>query len=162
MSVAHHNENVDPELASELSAIAVQHGCQLLEVEYRGGTLRLILDRPDGGVGVDDCAAVSRDASALLDVVDFGPKKYTLEVSSPGLDRKLYGPEDYRRFLDQPVKVTFLAPDGAGKRTMVGRLVAFHPDASSDGEIDVVERDRGITETIPVDSIQAARLVIDL
>jgi hypothetical protein len=81
---------------TELAAIAESVGCELVRVEFKGGVLRLMLDREPGserlGVSHEDCANVSRQASALLDVVDFGPARYTLEVTSPGLDRPLYRP----------------------------------------------------------------------
>ena len=80
-----------------MAAVAARSGCELLEIETRDRLLRLVVDRPEG-VTIDDCQAVGRQISALLDVEDFGDSRYTLEVSSPGLDRKLYGPRDYERF----------------------------------------------------------------
>jgi len=84
------------QLGAELAEIAAAQGCELLQVEFQAGTLRLILDR-EGGVRLEDCETVSKLTSALLDVRNFGPGRYTLEVSSPGLDRQLYGPRDYTR-----------------------------------------------------------------
>src|SRR5688572_18720905 len=89
---------LDAELVAELEQIAAAAGCQLENAEWKGGVLRLVLDRPEGGVGLTDCEQVSKQVSALLDVVDFGKNRYTLEVSSPGLDRQLYRPRDYARF----------------------------------------------------------------
>src|SRR4030067_3471730 len=77
-------------------------GFELVDVEMAGShhnaTLRVYIDSPQG-VNVDDCARVSRQLSALLDVEDPRPGQYTLEVSSPGLDRPLVTPEDVRRVL---------------------------------------------------------------
>jgi len=81
-------KGIDPELGAELAGIAAAQGCELLQVEFQAGTLRLILDR-EGGVRLEDCETVSKLASAFLDVRNFGPGRYTLEVSSPGLDRQL-------------------------------------------------------------------------
>src|SRR6185503_512913 len=123
-------EGVDSRLATELADIATSAGCELVRVEFKGGVLRLMLDREpsaDGqtsGVTHEDCANVSRQASALLDVVDFGPARYTLEVSSPGLDRPLYQPADYARFTGRKARITVEAP-GEKKKTLIGRLAGF-------------------------------------
>ena len=87
-------------------------GMELVEVQFRresGWILRLFIDR-DGGVNVDDCAAVSRQVSIYLEVEDLIPHAYTLEVSSPGLERPLKRPEDFIRFSGRKVKVKVNAP----------------------------------------------------
>src|SRR5262245_64205324 len=83
--------------------------------------LRVQIDRPgpaataEESVSVDDCAHVSRDLSAILDVEDVVPSAYTLEVSSPGLDRPLRRPDDYRRFAGRLAKIVVRGPiDGQG------------------------------------------------
>jgi ribosome maturation factor RimP len=140
------------EIEAELAEIAAAAGCELLHGEWKGGVLRLILDRPApaaetaaatgdathaGGVSLGDCELVAKQASALLDVLDFGSGRYLLEVSSPGLDRQLYRPSDYRRFLGRLVRVTHetAAPPGpAGRparRTLVARLVEALPAPSA-------------------------------
>ncbi|MDH5511786.1 MAG: ribosome maturation factor RimP, partial [Gammaproteobacteria bacterium] len=82
-------------------------GFELVDVEVAGShhnpTLRVYIDSPRG-VNVDDCASVSRQLSALLDVEDPLPGHYTLEVSSPGLDRPLVKPEDFRRYIGETIK----------------------------------------------------------
>lgn len=148
---------VDPELRDELEGIAHASGCELVNVELKGGTLRLILDK-EGGVSLGDCEHVSRQASALLDVLDFGKSRYLLEVSSPGLDRELYGPRDYERFTGRLARVTFTTPEGA-KRTVVGRLAEFRPDP---GEIVLTDEASGTSHTIGADRIVKARLEIEL
>jgi len=99
-------------------------GFELVELEYasgRGhGLLRLFIDR-EAGVGLDECAHVSREVSALLDVEDPIPTAYTLEVSSPGLDRKLLKPFDYERFAGNMITVQTRLPV-AGSRRHQGRL----------------------------------------
>src|SRR4051794_36477928 len=89
------------------SRVAGSYGLEVFVVQYRregqGMVLRVQLDRPGSGateaesVGVEDCARVSRDLSAVLDVEEIVPTAYTLEVSSPGLDRPLLQPSDYVR-----------------------------------------------------------------
>ena len=123
-----------------------------LEVKVGGkhGVLRLFIDQPDG-IGLDDCEKVSRAVSALLDVEDPLPGHYDLEVSSPGLDRKLTKYEHFQRFTGEIVKVQMRFPI-EGRRRFRGTLV------SSDGESIVVEVD-GEAHTLPVATIDTARLV---
>jgi len=117
------------ELAEPLAASL---GMELAEVEYKqdGGrmVLRLFVDR-DGGVTLDDCAAVSRELTEILDVEDFIPGRYNLEVSSPGLNRPLKKPADFERFTGRLVKIrTFelLADDAGNKRkTFTGELLGL-------------------------------------
>src|SRR5215510_6881442 len=108
--------------------VAASMGLELVEVEMRGGgkarMLRITLDKP-GGVTHEDCANVSRDVSTILDVEDAVPGgSYTLEVSSPGLDRKLLKPEDYERFTGSLVKLMTREPVN-GNRHFEGRLMSF-------------------------------------
>ena len=76
-------------------------GMELVDAEYLrerdGWILRLFIDKP-GGVGIEDCTKASHAVETALDVEDFIPAAYTLEVSSPGLERGLYGRDDFERF----------------------------------------------------------------
>lgn len=150
---------IEPTLHQELAAVAERSGCALLEVEDRGGTLRLIVDRPEG-VTLGDCETVSRQASALLDVADYGRSKYVLEVSSPGLDRKLYGPEDYQRFIGHQVRITWREAGPESKRTVVGRLAALRSEG--EGAVSIVEADGAQPLDIPLPRVEIARLVPEL
>ena len=99
----------------EIGAIAEEKGCRLLAVESAGAgrfsVLRLVLERLDGAAAtVEDCEGVSREASAVLDATDEIPHRYTLEVSSAGLDRKLYSLEDAERFVGRRVRVKTESP----------------------------------------------------
>src|SRR5947209_18677245 len=94
--------------------VAATYGVELVEVDLKGGgkarTLRITIDKPEG-VTHEDCAMVSRDVSTILDVEDaVSGSSYTLEVSSPGLDRPLKSPEDYRRFTGSRLKLTTREP----------------------------------------------------
>ena len=151
-------EGVDERLATELAGIATSAGCELVRVEFKGGVLRLMLDREPGGVTHEDCANVSRQASALLDVVDFGPARYTLEVSSPGLDRPLYQPADYARFTGRKARITVQSP-GERKKTLIGRLAGFDPGAG--GKVSL-EDEKGETQVIPLSQVTKARLEIEI
>ena len=107
------------EIVERVRALAARvaggYGLEIYDVQFRreaqGMVLRVQVDRPgpaataEESVSVDDCARVSRDLSAVLDVDDVVPDAYTLEVSSPGLDRPLRHADDYRRFAGRRAKI---------------------------------------------------------
>jgi ribosome maturation factor RimP len=134
-------------------------GLELADVEYKqeGGrmVLRLFIDR-DGGVTLDDCAAVSRELSEILEVEDFIHGRYTLEVSSPGLNRPLKKSSDYERFIGRLVKIkTFelLADDAGNKRkTFVGELLGLS------GGVVRLKLCEGQTVGIPLEKVAKANL----
>jgi|SRR5450631_367158 len=108
--------------------VAASSGLEVVEVELRGGgkarMLRIVIDKP-AGVTHEDCASLSREVSTILDVEDVVPgAEYLLEVSSPGLDRKLLRPADYERFTGSKVKLTTRNPID-GNRHFEGRLESF-------------------------------------
>src|SRR5438477_7072096 len=103
-------------------------GLEVVEIELHGGgksrMLRIFIDKP-AGVTHEDCANVSREVSTILDVEDAMPGgPYVLEVSSPGLDRKLFRPADFERFKGSRVKLTTKDPVN-GNRHFEGRLEHF-------------------------------------
>ncbi len=139
--------------------LAVSLGLELVDVEYRqeGGrmVLRLFIDR-EGGVTLDDCAAVSRELAEILDVEDFIHSRYNLEVSSPGLDRPLKKTEDYQRFTGRLVKIrTFelLQDDEGNKRkTFTGELLGLE-----EGVVRLRLKE-GQTAGIPLEKVAKANL----
>lgn len=156
-------KDLDPTLLEELTAIAEGEGCELVHAEFQGSTLRLVLDRPDG-VTLSHCERVSRQASAMLDVMDFGTQKYFLEVGSPGLDRPLYQPEDYRRFEGKLARVTVRHPEDGARSTIVGRLRGFDGTTVTLQEERETKRGKvaGETFSIRLADIEKARLEIEL
>ncbi|MBS0393508.1 MAG: ribosome maturation factor RimP [Proteobacteria bacterium] len=141
-------------LEPEVSAL----GFELVELEFHphrgGGLLRLYIDCAEGvaeGVRVEDCEAVSRRVSAALDAADPIPGEYTLEVSSPGLDRPLTAPAHFRRFAGSRVRVESLLPR-AGRRRWTGRLAAV-------GETGVTLEVDGQAVELGFAEIKTARLV---
>ena len=151
---------MDTDLLRRLERLAASHACELLDARFRGDRLRLVIDRRDG-VTHELCADVSREASVLLDAEDFGPASgYVLEVSSPGLDRELYGAGDYERFGGRRVRVTYADPATASRRTVRGQLLGLSPD--DPGNALVVEDDSGDTLALAIDSIRKARLLVEL
>ncbi len=109
--------------------VAASHGVEVVDVEFRGSggkarMLRIFIDKP-GGVTHQDCEAVSREVGTILDVEDAVPGgSYTLEVSSPGLDRKLRGAADFERFTGSRVKLQTREPV-EGNRFFEGKLEKF-------------------------------------
>ena len=142
------------ELAKLLEPTVERLGYELADLEVRigskGGLVRIFIDKPDG-IDLEDCEKVSLAVSALLDVEDPVPGNYNLEVSSPGLDRKLTKVEHFQRFEGEIVKVQMRFPI-EGRRRFRGTLV------SSDDENIVVEVD-GESHSLPLKTIDTARLV---
>lgn len=153
------------ERVRELAArVAGTYGLDIFDVQFRreagGLVLRVQIDRPgpaatpDDSVSVEDCARVSRDLSALLDVEDVVPAAYTLEVSSPGLDRPLRGADDYRRFTGRRAKLVMReAIDG--QTYFRGRLGGL------DGTDVVIESDDGRPHRVPLGIITRANLEVE-
>lgn len=153
------------ELRPELESIAEASGCELWHAELKGGVLRLFLDKPEG-VTLSDCEHVSKLVSAYLDVVDFGKSRYVLEVSSPGLDRQLYRPHHFERFVGHKARVTLEDPATGRRRTVIGRLEAFErPEGVSEEDARVVvavEEPKEERLEARYREIQQARLEIEL
>jgi ribosome maturation factor RimP len=119
------------DIAALLSPTVESLGLELLGIEYLpapgGATVRLYIDVPQAesagrAVGIEDCEAVSREVSAQLDVEDPISGNYTLEVSSPGLDRPLFGAAQFARFVGEQAKVTLKLPQD-GRRRLQGAIL---------------------------------------
>jgi ribosome maturation factor RimP len=144
--------------------VAATHGLDIFDVQFRreaaGMVLRVQIDRPgasataEDSVSVDDCAVVSRDLSAVLDVEDVVAAAYTLEVSSPGLDRPLRGADDYHRFAGRRAKLVMREPVD-GQTYFKGRLVGVE-----DGEVVIEAEDRR-RHRVPIAIITRANLEVE-
>ncbi len=146
---------VSQQLQSLAESVVVPLGYELWGVELlarpgAGQLLRVYIESPDG-IGVDDCERVSRQLSALLDVEDPIAGEYVLEVSSPGMDRPLYRPDQFARYVGEVVRVRLL-PAVAGRKNFRGELLA------ADGEKVQLLVD-GETVTLAMDEIDTARVV---
>lgn len=148
---------ISENLRQQLSELAAAEGLELLDIERHGSgprmILRLILDSPDG-VNLDQCAEVSRQSSALLDVENPFSHHYTLEVSSAGMDRKLYSEADYERFRSRRVKIR-MKPSYREHRTIVGTLEGLI------GDTVLVSDDSGTRQELPWHEVFEARLELD-
>ena len=125
-------------------------GVQYLTGQPGGNVLRVYIDR-EGGVQLDDCTAVSHQLSGVLDVEDPIPGNYNLEISSPGLDRPLFEPAHYQRYVGEQVNIR-LDPSIGGRRKYKGRLLGI------EGRTVQVEVD-GEVYSLDLDDIRDARLV---
>ena len=141
-------------------------GCRLLAVESAGAgrysVVRVVLERAGGEpVTVDDCESVSREVSALLDATDEIPHRYTLEVSSAGLDRKLYSLDDARRFVGQRVRIETHEPvEGrptAGQPLSARRFTGVL-DRVEEDVLTVVDEENRKTYNVRFGNIRVARL----
>lgn len=155
------------EIARLLAPTIASLGVELLGAEYLpspgGAVLRLYIDVPadsamvaDGvprSVTIEECEAVSREVSAQLDVEDPISSNYTLEVSSPGIDRPLFSLDQFRRFIGESAKVTLRLPQD-GRRRLQGKIAAIDGDAIT----FIVD---GKEFTAPFDNIDKARLIPD-
>ena len=146
------------------SRVASSYGLDIFDVQFRreasGMVLRVQIDRPgpaaraEESVSVEDCAHVSRDLSAILDVEEVVPTAYTLEVSSPGLDRPLRGADDYQRFAGRRAKLVMRERiDGQG--FFKGRL------GGVDGSDVLIEAEDGRTHRVPIGVITRGHLEVE-
>ena len=137
--------------------VAESQGYELVDVELKGSgkssVLRVYIDKP-AGISHRDCELVSEQVGTVLDVEDLIPFSYTLEVSSPGLDRKLVKESDYTRFEGKLARIQTRIPLNQQK-VFRGRLQGLH-----DGKVRLELRN-GDALDIPLDVIQEARLEID-
>jgi ribosome maturation factor RimP len=135
--------------------VAGSEGVEVVDLDLLGGggcrVLRIYVDKP-AGVTHADCETVSRQVGAILDVEDVIPGgRYTLEVSSPGLERRLSRPEDFARFQGQKVKIALREPLD-GRRHWVGTLASY-----SEGVV-TLEPSSGERQTFGLDQIEKANL----
>jgi ribosome maturation factor RimP len=136
-------------------------GIELVDVQWsgrgRGAVLRLIIDRPDGGVTLDDCERASNTASAVLDVNDPIDHPYRLEVSSPGAERPIRRPEEWTAAIGRRINVRL--HEGDAELVLEGKLVSI---AGNQAEIEVRDRRTTRPAAFSLDAVVAARIVVDI
>jgi ribosome maturation factor RimP len=144
-------------IESALEPVVADHGMEIVDVELaseRGGrVLRLFVDWPDGGVTLEDCARVSRDCSALLDAEDLVAGQYRLEVSSPGVERRLRKREHFERQVGRRVHAVLREPL-EGRKRFTGTLKRVRDDAI---ELELPE---GGEAEVPLAAIKRANLKV--
>ncbi len=148
---AQRKAEIEKLLGPTVQALGLELWGSELALSRAGGLLRLYIDHLERPVTLDDCEQVSREVSALLDVHDPITGNYTLEVSSPGLDRPMYRADQYARFVGSDVRATTALPID-GRRRFQGRI------ASVDGDRVILEMDTGPV-SLAIADIEKAKLV---
>jgi len=157
-------------LDAVVEPIVRAHGGEVVDIEWKsegsGWVLRVFVEKlgsadanattAQAAVDLELCANVARDVSPALDVADFIPHRYHLEVSSPGIERPLRGARDYARFAGQKAKVKVREPID-GQRVLLG--VIDPPDPAQPGLVSLTEGSR--TRLVPLDLIVSGRLVFE-
>lgn len=151
------SESANPDIEGLLTEAVTPLGYELLGVELnlsRGsGLVRVYIDHPERAITVDDCEAASHEISAALDLHDPISGRYRLEVSSPGLDRPLFKPAHYQRFIGERIKLSTMLPIG-GRRRFTGVLL------QADANGIELQTDAN-SERLSYPMIEKARLVPD-
>jgi ribosome maturation factor RimP len=150
------DDQVDDELFNLLASTVAPQGLEVVDIERRATSVRVVVDRT-GGVDLEAIAAATRAVSAVLDAHDpFPGQRYTLEVSSPGVERRLRTPSHFAHAVGEKISVRTLA-GGQGERRVTGRL------ASVDGDGFVLEAD-DLPEggrRISYDDVERARTIFE-
>ena len=149
--------------------VAKSHGLEVWDLvsrrEAQGHVVRVFIDRPgpaatpEDSVSIEDCEQVNREIGTILDVEDPLPFAYTLEVSSPGLDRPLRGEHDYRRFAGRLAKIV-VSEAVDNQKAFEGRLRGVEGDAAL-GNIVLLEGARGLMHRLPMRLITRGRLEVE-
>ena len=145
------------EVGELATPLADELGFEVVDVEYvpagGRGVVRVFLDRP-GGITLDDCARFSRRLGDLLEMNQTLPHSYVIEVSSPGIERRLKTGEHFRRYLGRRARVETHEP-WEGRRHVEGAI-----SAASDDDLTLT-LDEGGSWTVPIAGVRSARLVVD-
>jgi len=146
-------------VAALVEPVLQDMGFRLVRVKMSGPTLQIMAERPDGTFSIDDCEAVSRAVSPMLDVEDVIASRYHLEVSSPGIDRPLVRPSDFETWAGHELKIEMAMPVG-GRKRFRGELEGY-----ADGEVRLfIDNPEGGKEPllvgVPFDDIAEAKLVL--
>lgn len=150
---------VDPRISEIAERVTAREGIELVHLEMTSGRnpiLRVFIDKP-GGVTVDDCAHISERISLILDVEDPIPGEYTLEVSSPGLDRGLYKESDYERFAGLPSHIKMLEAIN-GQKNFHGKLIGLDREGETAA---ILEEENGKRHHLPLAKIVKANVEIE-
>lgn len=152
------NDSIETRVQEIAERVAIDHGLELVHVEVAGPDnkpiVRVFIDKPHG-VTHDDCSEVSTHMGTILDVEDFIHAAYTLEVSSPGIERGLYKRADYERFAGSNAKLKTRQPIN-GQRNFRGRLLGLDGD-----DLIFDDRTNGRVQ-IPLDLVTKANLEVDV
>jgi ribosome maturation factor RimP len=151
-------ESLEARIATLAEQTAAVMGMEIVLIEIKGGgnrsIVRVFIDQPEG-ISLNDCERFSRRFSVLLDVEDWIPFRYVLEVSSPGLDRPLTKETDFQRFAGKNARIRTRLPI-EGQRSFKGKILR-----AGEGRV-VMELDQGKQAEISTAEIEKANLVAEL
>ncbi len=150
-------QNIEQKVRELASPLLDAEGLELVDVEYvrerEGFILRMFIDKPGGGVGLEDCTRASQAVDTVFDVEDFIPNEYSLEVSSPGLNRPLTRPEHFAKAVGKKVKLKTFGPlFEPPRKNFLGVLKA------ADADKVIVEIEGAGSFTVPLKDIAKANL----
>ena len=145
---------VADQIHQSIQGLVENEGCELVYVQYLpeklGALVRIFIDK-EGGVGLGDCQRVSRKAGVLLDIEDLIPHRYTLEVSSPGLERPLFSASDFEKYAGNEIRLTTRMKVG-DRRKFEGWLKGIR--------MEVIELEcEGEIFRIPLENVKKANLI---
>ncbi len=156
---------VEPSLSARVAHIAEpvieELGYRLVRVKVSGAdgcTMQIMAERPDGSMTVEDCEAVSRALSPVLDVADLIDRAYRLEISSPGIDRPLVRKSDFDRFAGHLARIEMEVPV-QGRKRFRGRLAGTEGEAARLHRDDISEGERADV-LLPINEMSEAKLVL--
>lgn len=163
-------EDVLVKIRNMADEVSQREGCLLYDLEFAGGAtnriLRVFIDRDEGTVSVDDCANVSRGLNLLLDVGDLIPGgAYELEVSSPGVDRRLSETWHFQKALGQPVRISTTSPisvpDGVERKPGKQGPMSVEGELVEAGDQMVVVKKQDVNWEVPREIIRQAKVRFD-
>ncbi len=157
-------DRIDQQVSKIAGRVADSEGMEVVDVECKGNprrlTIRIFIDKPNG-ITHADCELISTQVGTILDVEQVVPGSYTLEVSSPGLDRKLVKAEDFERFRGRKARLR-LRRAREGRRHFTGRLRGFEAGRIALELSDKSAGDESRVIHIEHDDVEQARLVVEL
>jgi len=146
---------IEQKITDLIRPIVTDLGFRLVLVDYTGGTLQIFAEDPaTGRLGIDDCTKISRAISGVMDEADPISGAYTLEISSPGIDRPLIEAQDYSRFAGFEAKIEMESPDEKGQKRFRGVI-----REEKDGHVTLAT-DQG-DAVLPIGAIAKAKLVLN-
>ncbi len=150
-------QSIEQKVRELASPLLDAEGLELVDVEYvrerEGFILRMFIDKPGGGVGLEDCTRASQAVDVTFDVHDFIPNEYNLEVSSPGLNRPLTRPDHFAKAVGKKVKLKTFGPMFEPPRKNFSGVLK-----AADAEKVIVEVDGAGSFTVPLKDIAKANL----
>jgi len=148
------NTPLEHKLINIAEPVLKDMGFDLVMLEFKGGVLQILAENPaTGNLSLDDCTAINKMLSPLLEVEDPIPGAYTLEISSPGIDRPLISADDFGKFAGFDAKVELDMPDAKGQRRFRGKLIG-----EKEGFVTLIV-DK-VEERLELANIKRARLVL--